>query len=179
MSRTILLPNKLAGVLHNLTKYKEEHNGVLIYRPDSKYHPDSYYCPVSYAGITGKGTPGHVRADPRSIEILNAFLKENPEHRYIKWHTHSVETIRTFGNYYAENFSSGDISSYDEQINYDPDFIGMVVTPKKILIYGRDNPKIRTVSSFPSTENKRIKKRIEEHMRQKNFSIRDILEKKS
>ena len=48
------------------------------------------------------------------------------------------------------------IRSYDEQLKYNPNFIGMVVTPRTKLLYAPDKPTIQLVDGFPNSANQRI-----------------------
>ena len=62
------------------------------------------------------------------------------------FHTHTFATIQNHGEYYAEHFCTGDIQGYQEQLQHNPDFLAMVVTPVKKLLYGRDNPELVVIA---------------------------------
>lgn len=150
MSRTVLLPREYEVRLKTLTSLEQEVNGALLYRQQGNY------CPIEANFMTAVGTAGHVRAEQERMDIANEFFRRNPEYRFVKYHTHSKGTIKRFGEHFAHNFSDGDIRSYEEQLGHDPDFIGMVVTPRAMLLYGRDNPQLRVVQGVPSEASRRI-----------------------
>ncbi|MDO8555900.1 MAG: hypothetical protein Q7R96_01870 [Nanoarchaeota archaeon] len=143
MGRIVIIPQAIEDKLVRLTTLVEEVNGVLLYRPREQF------CPCEASFITGVGHEGHVQADPQRTKVVNTFFERNPEYCFVKFHTHTQETIRRFGDVYATNFSSLDIAGYDEQIRNDQRFIGMVVTPRTKLVYGHDDPSVYTMESFP------------------------------
>lgn len=156
MPRLILLPKELDEKLQILTELEEETNGVLFYkREDLK-------CPVDHLYLTGLGTVGHVQALPERIEVVNKFFEKNPDYHFIKFHTHSCGTIKTFGDYYAKKFSQGDRDGIKEQLRRDKEFIAMLVTPETRLLSGFDNPTLEIIDSFPEYEerNKYVKESI-------------------
>lgn len=139
MARRVLLPHEIGIRLHRATNAIEEINGVLFYRAKGSD------CPIESFFLTGVGNPGHVASKPERIEVVNEFLRRNPAYRFVKPHTHSVETIRQFGLYYVDHFFKGDFESYEDQLKHNPEFIGMLVTPRKMLLYGADNPRLEIV----------------------------------
>ncbi len=143
MTRTIILPTELENKLNNLTNLVEEVDGVLLYRRLGDY------CPIEALFMTGVGNVEHVRAQPERIKVANEFFRENPDYRFVKFHTHSKGTIDTFGVHYATNFSSGDIDVIKEMLRDDPEFIAMLVTPATKLLCGIDNPKLMVVNNSP------------------------------
>ena len=76
-------------------------------------------------------------------------MSKNPTYKLIKFHTHSRGTISAHGNYFANNFSDGDISSIKEELDADRDFMALLVTPKIFLLYGIDSPELHIVDDFP------------------------------
>lgn len=143
MSRIVLNPTDLGQRLNQLANLAPETNGVLIYKPRRDI------CPVSTLLMTGKGTEGHVVSDPKRRELINMMLSQDPELRFIKFHTHTSETARRFGKQYLRQFSQGDLDAYREQFKHDKEFIGMLVTPTTQLLCGLDNPQLHSVSPDP------------------------------
>ena len=165
MGRTVALVDKFARRLLDLTRLQEEVNGMFLYKPQSSY------CGIESIFMTGIGTEGHVRAEPERIRILNAFFQRNPDYRIVKFHTHSRGTIEKHGDYYANHFSQGDIASYDELLREDPDFIGMVVTPKRMLLYAPDNPKIQVARGFPLEADARIRRDLQQIASEQGYNL--------
>lgn len=144
MVRTFVLPKSIEKKLDSLPYLSEaEVNGALLYRK----HPNEI-CLIEAYSITGIGNNGHVETDPKRQKLIFSFLETDPSYRFIKFHTHSVGTVRTFGQYYAENFSDEDLNLYNERIRKDPEYVGMVITPKTKLLYGLGNPKLMIVTTF-------------------------------
>lgn len=173
MSRTVLLPREFERKLDELATLEEEVNGILLYRPQQTqdefrllrfllYTRLKDWCPIENIFMTGIGHEGHVQAEQQRMDVANEFFKRNPEYRFVKFHTHSKGTIRKFGDNYATQFSDGDIRSYEEQLRMDPEFIGMVVTPRTKLLYAPDNPTLRVVEKFPSNANEKINSDLRE-----------------
>ena len=99
MDRIIVLPKELAERLHRLTRISPESNGILLYREIQGH------CFVEWFLITGIGSIGNVSAYPERMTIANEFFRTHPEYKYIKYHLHTDDTISTYGEYYAKNFS--------------------------------------------------------------------------
>ena len=156
MTRIVLLPEELEYRLDELTTLKDEVNGVVFYRLQ-----EERYCPIEKLCITGKGSPGHVSADPERVEIVNRFLDKHEEYRFIKFHTHSKGTIAQFGDYYATHFSQSDLDIYNEQLAMEPEFIGMVITPVTKLLHGADDPLLKIVEGYPINADIRISQELD------------------
>ena len=125
--RRISLPEELDRQLKTLAELQQESNGVLLYTSQGlDFRVDHLY-------MTNIGTAGHVQADPIRMEIINKFFERHPEYQLIKWHTHSRGT----GEYWFDKLSEGDIRSYNRQLEEDPEFIGMMVSPVKKIIVAR------------------------------------------
>ncbi len=169
MGRVVLLPGVLDAKLDELTSIEDEVNGVLLYRMQEG--EDSRYCPVTNIYMTAKGTPGHVIADPQRIEVVNEFFQRHPDYHHVKFHTHSRGTIARFGEWAATNFSGGDLRSYEEQCEHDPDFIGMVATPVTKLLHAPDNPVLRVVDSYPEDLARHISEELAAIAREKGFDF--------
>ena len=163
MAREVVLSRKFESRLEDLTQLKEEVNGVLLYRPQGNY------CPIESIFMTGKGNEGHVAADPKRMEVVNEFFRRNPEYDYIKFHTHSLGTIASNGEYFTTHFSEWDKISYDEQLKHHPGFIGMVITPKTKLLYAPDCPSLMIVAGFPYEANERIQRELTKIMENKCY----------
>lgn len=128
--RRILIPRPILDRIQNLAGLQQETNGVLFYKPQEA--ADGYSCPVHSMFVTGVGTAVHVIAQRDKVQIVNKFLENNPEYRFVKWHVHSVGT----GQQWHDRFSAGDIDGYERQIEDEPGFIGMMVSPTHVLIHG-------------------------------------------
>lgn len=149
MSRVVILPKELDSRLDTLTSLKEEVKGVMFYRPLEKY------CPLEYLFMTAVGNEGHVKVIPERLEVVNEFFRMNPTYHYVEFHTHSVGTINTYGQYYARNFSEGDKSSLQGKLNDDPNYLHLLVTPKTKLLWGSDNPELLIVDDFHNYDQRR------------------------
>ncbi len=154
MGRIVLLAREFNNTLERLAEANEEVNGVLLYRQQEEY------CPVEAIFMTGVGTSGHVREEQGRIDLLNVFFRNNPDYRIVKFHTHSLGTIRDCGEYWADHFSSGDIALYKRHLVHNPELIGMVITPTTKLLYAPDKPTLRIVNGFPSEANQRIHREL-------------------
>ena len=148
MSRIVVLPRNMERKLDKLTGLEQEVNGVLFYIEQGGY------CPLETLFLTGVGTESHVQSQPERMEIVNEFLKGNPTYQFVKFHTHSKGTIEKFGEYYAQNFSQGDIEGMKRQLEHHRDFIAMLVTPETKLLSGIDNPKLEVVDNFSGYQKK-------------------------
>lgn len=95
--------------------------------------------------MTGTGTAGHVISDPKRLQLMNMLLSEDQSLRLVKFHTHTLETARLYGDQFLRKFSQGDIDSYREQFAHDPEFIGMLITPEIELLCGLDNPTLEII----------------------------------
>ena len=142
MTRKVLLPRKIDRKLDNLTGLVEEINGILLYRRQGDY------CPIEALFMTGVGSMDHVQAQSDRMEVANEFFSRNPDYQFVKFHTHSKGTIERFGEYYARHFSRGDIDGIKEQLQYNRNFMAMLVTPEIKLLSGIDNPKLVIVNDF-------------------------------
>lgn len=146
MPRTIILPQSIEKRLDQLTSLKEETNGVLLYEKIDDL------CFVDYLYVTGVGTEGQVWSDPSRVKIVDHFFKLNPKYQFIKFHTHTLGTIRSFGEQYAREFSEGDIETIKKQLSHDKEYMAMLVTPETKLISGMDNPQLRIVEQSERCE---------------------------
>jgi len=165
MARIVLLPRVLEDKSNRLAELENEVNGVLLYRPQGQY------CPLETMFMTGVGDACHVRAEPQRIDVVNAFFRAHHDYKLVKFHTHSRGTIRKAGEYFATNFSGGDISSYQEQLSHDPDFIGMLVTPVTKLLYAPDSPELRVIVSFAHAVDQMIQGELEQIARSMGCDI--------
>lgn len=165
MTRKVLLSRNFEQRLYNLTKLEQETNFVLLYRRQQDY------CPIENMFMTGVGIPSHVRAQQDRMNVANEFFRRNPEYQFVKGHTHSAGTIKKHGESLADNFSSGDIASYDEQISHNPDFIGMLVTPITMKLYAPDSPKLQITETHPYNAETRIRNEIKEIAQQQGVSL--------
>ena len=81
-------------------------------------------------------------------EIAQEFLNRNPSWKYIQFHIHSKGTIRTYGNYYSENFSSEDLKIINKHEQDNLDYMHLLITPSRKILHGSDNPQLLEVTSF-------------------------------
>ncbi len=136
MSRIVVLPKDIERRLDTLAILDRETNGALLYRQRDDY------CVVESLFMTGDGTERHVQSEPRRVEVVNGFLRAYPDYKYVEFHTHTRETIRKHGEYYAKHFSREDRKVIREQLRHDREFIAMLVTPETKLLSGVDNPSL-------------------------------------
>ena len=90
MKRTVILPEEIETRLEKLTKLDEETVGALLYRNQGGN------CTIEYSFILGVGTPEEVRARRDRWEILNEFLRVNPDYKYVIFHTHTEESTSRY-----------------------------------------------------------------------------------
>ena len=166
MPRTIVLARQFDSTLDELATIDKESNGVLLYRRQDDY------LPIENIFMTGIGSEGHVQAEQERMNIVNEFFRRHPDYNFVKFHTHTAGTIRKHGDYYATHFSEGDIRSYEAQLRDNPDFIGMVVTPKTKLLYAPDNPNIKIVQNFPSKADSRINAELKQIAATMGYDLR-------
>lgn len=164
MTRTIVLPQNIAGKLYRLTSKVEEVDGLLFYRKRAEF------CPLESVFITGVGTEGHVQPERERIAIANEFFQQNPEYNVVRFHTYTRGTIARFGNYYAEHFSSQDLKLFQQELRKDGEYLHLLTTPSKFLVYGGNSPRLEIVNSFPGYQQR--KKAV-------NWSLKRIAEKLS
>ncbi len=146
MSRTVALPREIDAKITNLAaRLQEEVRGALLYVPVQQY------CPVDAIVLTGTGTQSHVNPLPRRHDVLNEFFRLNPAYRYAEFHTHSAGTIRDCGEYFATNFSAGDIATIEAKLD-DPSYIHVLFTPTRKLVASGDNSKVVVVDDLPGYE---------------------------
>ncbi len=165
MARRILLAHEFSERLDLLARGPQEVNGVLLYARKGTL------CPIEYLFITGQGDERHVSADPQHILILNAFFRSNHSYRVIKFHTHTSRTMQRFGQHHNTNFSRADIREYDKQLQYDPEFIGMVVTPHTKLLYAPDHPTLHLIEGFPKVADDKIQNELQAIARMQGYEL--------
>ena len=129
--------------------------------------------------MTGRGNPGHVQADPQRIAIANELFSKHPDYGLVKFHTHSIGTIKVFGEYYATNFSQEDINIYEEQIKHDSRFIGLVITPQTKLLYGRNNPILKIIDQPIPKISYQINNEIRKIASQRGYELKNFISKKT
>lgn len=149
MPRKIILPRDIEERLRRLTNMKEETNGVLLYQRDGDE------CLVDYLYLTAVGSSGRVQAMSDRIKVANEFFQKNSQYKHVKFHTHTRGTVKRFGRYFAQNFSSEDRKGIKEQLMHNEDFIAMLVTPEVLLVSGIDNPTVEVVEGFPEYKERR------------------------
>ncbi len=147
MPRTIALPREIDQNITNLAaRLQEEVTGVLLYAPVQQI------CPIDCALVTGIGTESQVNPLPRRRDVLNEFLGLNPSYRHAEYHTHSAGTIRDCGEYFARNFSSGDMATIEGRFADDPNYFHVLFTPIRKLVASRDNSKVVIMDDLPGYE---------------------------
>ncbi|MBS3174239.1 hypothetical protein J4399_07820 [Candidatus Woesearchaeota archaeon] len=93
--------------------------------------------------------------------------------------THSIGTIKVFGEYYATNFSQEDINIYEEQIKHDSRFIGLVITPQTKLLYGRNNPILKIIDQPIPKISYQINNEIRKIASQRGYELKNFISKKT
>ncbi len=138
--RRILLPRTLDRKLQRLAELEWETNGILLYsqEPVSDSQID---CSVEALYLTGIGTATHVQADPERMRTANEYFRRHPDVRSVKWHTH----CRGTGEVWFDRLSQQDIDSYEAQLEHDGRFIGMMVSPTRKILYGRERITLETI----------------------------------
>jgi hypothetical protein len=142
MARHVLITKNLEAKLDSLPDLKEEVSGVLLYREKNGC------CVVEYIFLTGADEEGYVDIRSERADIINEFFKMNPDYNYVEFHTHSRGTIEKYGQHYARNFSPGDLKVLRDKSDNSSDYMSMLITPEKKLLYGIDNPSLVSVEKF-------------------------------
>ena len=134
--------------MESLAQMDEEISGVLLYRQYGDF------CAVEGIFLTGGGDAGSVEPEKERVEVLNKFLRMNPEYRFVEFHTHSKGTLKAYGNRYARSFSFGDIRAIHSQLERDSQYMHLLVTPETQILYGADSPELAPESPMPDNARK-------------------------
>lgn len=129
---SVRVPEKYLNQLRDFASgYLEEVSGVFLCRKDEGE------LVVLKMVFSGSGTEGNVSPAKSIVNAVNELLDNYPRYRFIDFHTHSVGTIRNHGDYYANNWSDGDLQNFKDQ---GEGYTAMLVTPEKVLLKrnGRD-----------------------------------------
>ncbi|WP_414837302.1 hypothetical protein ACK3SF_03480 [Candidatus Nanosalina sp. VS9-1] len=134
----------LQNLRHAANTYNEEITGLLICRKEGKDWT------VLKTLKTGVGDEQSVSPDEARLRAANQLIENYAKYRLVEFHTHSVGTIHRYGPKYAESWSEGDIENFKEQ---GEGYIGMLVTPKKVLLKGNSrDPELNTFDRKSSGE---------------------------
>jgi len=163
MARIVILPKKMKDELVDLAMDENETSGYIFYKQPKNDNEDEY-CKLEQYVITGEGTPGRVESLEEGRLMVEEFLKRNPNYDYIEFHTHSVGTLRDYGEDYGWEFSDIDRQNINEAVAEKSNYIQMLVTPKTTLISGKNGIKLAIVDNLPSYEKQRdaINKALDE-----------------
>ncbi len=142
MVRDVLISKGLEAQLDSLTSLGEEVSGVLFYREQNGC------CVVENMFLTGGDEAGYVDIRSERADIVNEFLKVNPDYNYVEFHTHSRGTVEKYGQHYARAFSEGDMGAFQEKLNNSIDYMSMLVTPETKILYGINSPNFVSVEDF-------------------------------
>ncbi len=159
MRRKVLLPREFrsgnfAINLNDLVRLERTVGGLFLYRPNGEY------CHVDSIFMTGAGDEGNISVDQQRHAVAEEFFRRNKKYEGMEFHTHNRGTIATLGDRYATYPSDLDIREYDARLRTNPDFIGAIVTPKRTLLYGKDNPDLEITGAFPYKEHEVVTQQI-------------------
>jgi|GEM_PF-1497454 len=129
---SVRVPEKYLNQLREFARgYLEEVSGVFLCRKDEGE------LVVLKMVFSGSGTEGNVSPAKSIVNAVNELLDNHARYRFIDFHTHSVGTVRNHGDYYANNWSDGDLQNFKDQ---GEGYTAMLVTPEKVLLKrnGRD-----------------------------------------
>lgn len=146
MVRKVLMSKGMESKLESLAHLDEEISGVLLYRQYGDF------CAVEGIFLTGGGDAGSVEPEKERVEVLNEFLRMNPEYRFVEFHTHSKGTLKAYGDQYARSFSFGDIRAIQGQIERDSQYMHLLVTPETQILYGADSPVLASEAPMPNND---------------------------
>lgn len=174
MSRRVLLSEDFRSGrfrinLNRLVQFERAVSGLFLYKPNDQY------CAVEGVFMTGVGIEGDIQVDQQRNAAAEEFFRRNPKYRGIEFHTHSSGTIATLGSHYATSPSDLDIREYDGRLRTDPDFIGAIVTPERILLYGRDKPTLRTTIAFPHKEHGEVNAKIRKIAQELGCNLEELV----
>jgi len=128
--RTLELPYVVADLLKGYAILPNIMMGALFYSPEERGDGG---LNLEVAGLltTGIGNPNSVQVDPQMKAILDNFLINNREYKFIDWRSYpNTDPIPSDEDY--ETFEIGE--------KKDPDFIGMIATDRERYIYPPNNP---------------------------------------
>jgi len=167
MVKRIILPERISEKLDLLVRLDQECSGILLYR---KTKED---CPIDYMFLTG--ISGNKKAIPeREREnLIKKFYFENPDYSGIDFHTHSALNIQKYGKK-LEDFSKGDLTDIESKLKRDENYLAMLVTPKRKILYGKKAPDLVTGENYPFSE--MLDKTIGMHLAYIRNNIKENLE---
>lgn len=123
--------NSAKSIMNHARTHSDEVTGGLAYKKKWESGRISKLL-VTAMYITGSGSEGYVKSDSKKIRVFNKFMEESDTDGFIEFHTHSQGTINQFGQYYAKNFSEGDMRTFQQMKSEDPRYISMLFTPTRI-----------------------------------------------
>lgn len=142
MDRKILLPNELKEELFGLTRRNNEVRGFLLYRPT--ICDGSLICPLEEHITLAEGTESSVLMDQLNSRLMQEFLSQT-NYVFLDSHTHSEGSVARYGEYVASNFSYGDLYEFAKTRRTNPQYLHLLITPKRLLLNG-ENAEIIEVS---------------------------------
>lgn len=142
LDRRIVLPQELDGRLKTLAGLSQETSGVLLYESQRVHFGLDLMVNTLY--MTGRGKLLEVGINPNRKAIIDDFLYQHPDYKFIEWHTHVT------GN---RGLSEDDRKHYAEELSEDPYFIAMIVTDRRrTIIKSKNSVNLRTVVVPTSNE---------------------------
>lgn len=130
---TVLVPPDLERRLTKLAGRDEGANGLIF---ATARGPD---LALQYLVLTNLGRGVHLQTSPERMPVVDELLTAvPPAYRVVHFHTHSSGTVAT-APLLATHFTKNDVGYYTQQAREDPQFLALLVTPKKRMLYGRDS----------------------------------------
>ena len=148
----ILMPVEFFDGLIGACNAQREIRGVLIVPKIPRRDGELRVLSVL---TTGYGSSGRTGVDDNKLKAINKLLAERNDVGIIEFHTHTTGTIRDYGQYFTDHFSSGengDFGTLSKNVNrYGSAYKHVLFTPTHILTFGLTNPQFRIVK-FRNTD---------------------------
>ena len=144
MARYILLPDKIREDMFSLTKQESEVRGMTLYR-EERDENDNVICPLEQFVLLNTGNASTVSLEGPNSRLFGEFLSQT-DYSFLDSHTHSEGSVRLYGNQVAEEFSPRDMVGISKSQRSNPNYMHLLITPKKMLLHGLDNPELISVT---------------------------------
>ncbi|MEK6807578.1 MAG: hypothetical protein AABX75_00970 [Nanoarchaeota archaeon] len=135
MQRYLTFNRAMEDILRAKTRGNEEISGYLIYmrRAHSPSGRNEGIIPIE----TGKGTAGHVTANPRVVGAVQMLLQAHSKLDALEFHAHT-EGTRRLGSQWDSALSRGDIDYIRNAIESNRNYQHMLLTPASYFFIKAD-----------------------------------------
>jgi len=138
-----LLPEEIRAKLHDLTLENGEMRGMLVYEEINDL--GNTICPIEKLVILHRGTSSSARMTETDNRFIREFISST-NYSFVDSHTHTIGSMRLYGDQVAEQFSAGDLAGISETQRVNPKYMHLLSTPKKLILHGIDKPQLLLVT---------------------------------